>query len=315
VKIFNSTKEFNAVEKTSIVTIGTFDGVHIGHKEIIKSLVKNAHSNEDKSVILTFYPHPRLILQQGIDLKLITTLQEKISLLEKTGLDYLIIEPFTKEFSRLTALDFVRDILVRELKMKKLVIGYDHHFGRNREGNFEQLQEYGKVYGFEVEEIPAQDIQNISVSSTKIRKALEEGNIEKANIYLGYEFMITGRVIHGRGLGTKWNYPTINIQLEEKYKLIPKAGVYIVKTILNNMNVFGIMNIGFRPTVGGKHQTIEVHLLDYNADLYGANIQVQLSYRLRDEQKFSSVDKLITQIKQDEKKARELIAKGKVSFN
>jgi len=315
VKIFNSTREFNAVEKTSVVTIGTFDGVHIGHQEIIKSLVKNAHSNEDKSVILTFYPHPRLILQQGVDLKLITTLQEKISLLEKTELDYLIIEPFTKEFSRLTAIDFVRDILVKELKMKKLVIGYDHHFGRNREGNFEQLQEYGKVYGFEVEEIPAQDIQNISVSSTKIRKALEEGNIEKANIYLGYEFMITGSVIHGRGLGTKWNYPTINIQLEEKYKLIPKAGVYIVKTILNNMNVFGIMNIGFRPTVGGKHQTIEVHLLDYNADLYGANIQVQLSYRLRDEQKFSSVDKLIAQIKQDEKKARELIANGKISFN
>jgi len=315
VKIFNSTREFNAVEKTSVVTIGTFDGVHIGHQEIIKSLVKNAHSNEDKSVILTFYPHPRLILQQGVDLKLITTLQEKISLLEKTELDYLIIEPFTKEFSRLTAIDFVRDILVKELKMKKLVIGYDHHFGRNREGNFEQLQEYGKVYGFEVEEIPAQDIQNISVSSTKIRKALEEGNIEKANIYLGYEFMITGSVIHGRGLGTKWNYPTINIQLEEKYKLIPKAGVYIVKTILNNMNVFGIMNIGFRPTVGGKHQTIEVHLLDYNADLYGANIQVQLSYRLRDEQKFSSVDKLIAQIKQDEKKARELIVNGKISFN
>ncbi len=314
-KIFNSTKEFNAVEKTSVVTIGTFDGVHIGHQEIIKSLVKNAHSNEDKSVILTFYPHPRLILQKGVDLKLITTLQEKISLLEKTGLDNLIIEPFTKEFSRLTALDFVRNILVKKLKIKKLVIGYDHHFGRNREGNFEQLQEYGKVYGFEVEEIPAQDIQNISVSSTKIRKALEEGNIEKANTYLGYEFMITGKVIHGRGLGTKWNYPTINIQLEDNYKLVPKPGVYIVKTILNNMNVFGIMNIGFRPTVGGKHQTIEVHLLDYNADLYGANIQVQLSYRLRDEQKFSSVDKLIAQIKEDEKKTRELIANGKISFD
>lgn len=314
-KIFNSTKEFNAVEKTSVVTIGTFDGVHIGHQEIIKSLVKNAHSNEDKSVILTFYPHPRLILQKGVDLKLITTLQEKISLLEKTGLDNLIIEPFTKEFSRLTALDFVRNILVKKLKIKKLVIGYDHHFGRNREGNFEQLQEYGKVYGFEVEEIPAQDIQNISVSSTKIRKALEEGNIEKANTYLGYEFMITGKVIHGRGLGTKWNYPTINIQLEDNYKLVPKPGVYIVKTILNNMNVFGIMNIGFRPTVGGKHQTIEVHLLDYNADLYGANIQVQLSYRLRDEQKFSSVDKLIAQIKEDEKKTRELIANGKISLD
>jgi len=314
VKIYNSTKEFKAVEKTSVVTIGTFDGVHIGHQEIIKSLVKNAHRNEDKSVILTFYPHPRLILQKSIDLKLITTLQEKISLLEKTGLDYLIIEPFTKEFSRLTALDFVRDILVKKLKIKKLVIGYDHHFGRNREGNFEQLQEYGKVYGFEVEEIPAQDIQNISVSSTKIRKALEEGNIEKANTYLGYEFMITGKVIHGRGLGTQWNYPTMNIQLEEEYKLIPKPGVYIVKTILNNMNVFGIMNIGFRPTVGGKHQTIEVHLLDYSADLYGENIQVQLAYRLRDEQKFSSVDKLIAQIKQDEKKTRELIANGKIAF-
>ena len=314
-KIYNSTKEFKAVEKTSVVTIGTFDGVHIGHQEIIKSLVKNAHSNKDKSVILTFYPHPRLILQKGIDLKLITILQEKISLLEKTGLDHLIIEPFTKEFSRLTALDFVRNILVEKLKIKKLVIGYDHHFGRNREGNFEQLQEYGKVYGFEVEEIPAQDIQNIAVSSTKIRKALEEGNIEKANAYLGYEFMITGKVIQGRGLGTQWNYPTINIQPEDNYKLIPKPGVYIVKTILNNTNVFGIMNIGFRPTVGGKHQTIEVHLLDYNADLYGVNIQVNLSYRLRDEQKFSSIDKLFTQIKQDEKQARELIANGEIAFN
>ena len=314
-KIYNSTKEFKAVEKTSVVTIGTFDGVHIGHQEIIKSLVKNAHNNKDKSVILTFYPHTRLILQKGIDLKLITILQEKISLLEKTGLDHLIIEPFTKEFSRLTALDFVRNILVEKLKIKKLVIGYDHHFGRNREGNFEQLQEYGKVYGFEVEEIPAQDIQNIAVSSTKIRKALEEGNIEKANAYLGYEFMITGKVIHGRGLGTQWNYPTINIQPEDDYKLIPKPGVYIVKTILNNTNVFGIMNIGFRPTVGGKHQTIEVHLLDYNADLYGVNIQVHLSYRLRNEQKFSSVDKLIAQIKQDEKKARELIANGEIAFS
>ena len=314
-KIYNSTKEFKAVEKTSVVTIGTFDGVHIGHQEIIKSLVKNAYNNKHKSVILTFYPHPRLILQKGIDLKLITTLQEKISLLEKTGLDHLIIEPFTKEFSRLTALDFVRNILVEKLKIKKLVIGYDHQFGRNREGNFEQLQEYGKVYEFDVEEIPAQDIQNISVSSTKIRKALEAGNIEKANAYLGYEFMITGKVIHGRGLGTQWHYPTINIQPEDSYKLIPKPGVYIVKTILNNTNVFGIMNIGYRPTVGGKHQTIEVHLLDYNADLYGVNIQVHLSYRLRNEQKFSSVDKLIAQIKQDEKQARELIANGEIAFS
>jgi len=314
VKIYHSTATFNITEKTSIVTIGTFDGVHIGHQEIIKNLVRNANSNNNKSVILTFFPHPRMVLQKGSDLKLLSTLEEKIALLEKTGLDFLIIEPFTKDFSRLTALDFVRDILIQQLKIKKLVIGYDHHFGRNREGNFEQLTEYGSVYDFEVEEIPAQDIQNIAVSSTKIRKALEEGNIEKANTYLGYEFMLTGKVVHGRGLGKQWNYPTINIHIEEPYKIIPKSGVYVVKTTINNINVFGIMNIGYRPTVDGKYQTIEVHLLDFNADLYGKNIQVQLAHRLRDEQKFNSVDELFTQIKHDESKARELISNGKISF-
>jgi len=314
VKIYNSTKEFDAIEKKSIVTIGTFDGVHIGHQEIIKNLVENAKNNNGQSVILTFFPHPRIVLHGSINLKLITTLKEKISLLEKTGLDHLIIEPFTKEFSRLTALDFVRNTLVEKLKIKKLVIGYDHHFGRNREGNFEQLQEYGKIFDFEVEEIPAQDIQNVAVSSTKIRKALEEGHIEKANAYLGYEFMITGKIIHGRGLGTQWNYPTINIQLEEDYKLIPKPGVYIVKTKLMDQNVFGIMNIGIRPTVGGKNQTIEVHLLDFNEDLYGKIIQIQVVYRMRDEQKFSSIAKLVRQIKQDEIMARELISRGVISF-
>jgi len=314
VKIYHSISTFNSTEKTSIVTIGTFDGVHIGHQEIIKNLVKSASNTNNKSVILTFFPHPRMVLQKGTNLKLLTTLQEKIVLLEKTGLDFLIIEPFTKDFSRYTALDFVRDILVQQLKLKKLVIGYDHHFGRNREGNFEQLKEYGIVYGFDVEEIPAQDIQNIAVSSTKIRKALEEGNIEKANSYLGYEFMLTGTIIHGRGLGQKWNYPTVNIHIEETYKLIPKSGVYIIKTSINNNHIFGIMNIGYRPTIDGKHQTIEVHLLDFNADLYGENIQVQLVYRLRDEQKFVSVDELFAQIKRDESNARKLITNGKISF-
>jgi len=314
VKIYHSTNTFSKPEKTSIVTIGTFDGVHIGHQEIIKNLVKSAHLNNNKSVILTFFPHPRMVLQKGSDLKLLTTLEEKIGLLEKTGLDFLIIEPFTKDFSRLTALDFVRDTLVQQLKIKKLVIGYDHHFGRNREGNFEQLKEYGTVYDFEVEEIPAQDIQNIAVSSTKIRKALTEGEIEKANTYLGYEFMLSGTVIHGKGLGKQWNYPTINIHIEEPYKLIPKSGVYIIKTTINNSHVFGIMNIGYRPTIDGKHQTIEVHLLDFNADLYGEKIQVQLVYRLRDEQKFDSIDELFTQIKCDESNARELISNGKISF-
>ncbi len=313
-KIYHSTSSFNTTEQTSIITIGTFDGVHIGHQEIIKNLVKSANKKGNKSLIFTFFPHPRMVLQKGGDLKLLTTLQEKIALLEKSGLDFLVIEPFTKEFSRITALDFVRKILVQQLKLKKLIIGYDHHFGRNREGDFEQLKEYGTLYGFEVEEIPSQDIQNIAVSSTKIRKALEEGDVEKANRYLGYEFMLTGTIVHGKGLGKKWNYPTVNIHIEESYKLIPKSEVYIIKTTINNTNIFGIMNIGYRPTVDGKHQTIEVHLLDFNADLYGENIQVQLACRLRDEQKFNSIDKLFAQIKHDENNTRELISNGKISF-
>ena len=255
-----------------------------------------------------------MVIQKGSRIKLLTTLEEKVALLEKSGLDYLIVQPFNKEFSRLTALEFVRDILVGQLKIKKLVIGYDHHFGRNREGNFEQLKEYGTVYGFTVEEIPAQDIENVAVSSTKIRRALSEGRIERANAYLGYEFMLSGKIIHGKGLGKKWNYPTINVNVEEPYKLIPKPGVYIVKTIIKDKKVFGIMNIGHRPTVNGKHQTIEVHLLDFDADLYGKTIQIHLAYRLRDEQKFDSVEALFVQIKEDEQKARALIQSGHISF-
>jgi len=312
VKIFHSTQEFIAEKKGSIITIGTFDGVHIGHQEILKNLINQ--SKDSNSVILTFFPHPRMILQKGSDLKLLTTLQEKIDLLEKTGLDFLVIEPFTKEFSRLTALEFVRNVLKQQLKLKKLIIGYDHQFGRNREGNLEQLKEYGAIYGFDVEEIPAQDIKNIAVSSTKIRKALAEGDIKKANSYLGYEFMLTGTIVHGRGLGKQYNYPTINIHIEESYKLIPKAGVYVIKTTFNTKNVFGIMNIGNRPTVNGQNQTIEVHLLDFNTDIYGKYIQIQLAYRLRDEQKFDSIPLLFDQIKEDEKQARKLISNGKVSF-
>lgn len=314
-QIHRSTKEFTGKENTSIITIGTFDGVHIGHQEIIKKLVKQGEKNNCTSVILTFFPHPRMVLQQGTDLKLLTTLNEKISLLEKTGLEHLIIEPFTKDFSRLTAIDFVKNVLIKKLNLKKLVIGYDHHFGRNREGNFEQLQEYGSLYGFTVDEIPAQDIKDVSVSSTKIRKALLEGKIQKANSFLGYEYLLTGTIVHGKGLGKKNNYPTINIHIKETYKLIPKPGVYVVKTNLDDQNVFGIMNIGFRPTVNGKHQTIEVHLLDFDADLYGETIQISIAYRLRDEQKFDTIDELFTQIKADEKQARKLIETDKISFN
>ncbi len=312
-EIYHSFQEFSK-KNTSIVTIGTFDGVHIGHQAIIKNLIENAKDNNAESVILTFFPHPRMVLQKGNNIKLLNTINEKIDLLQKTGLNHLIIEPFTKEFSRLTALDFAREILKKNLNAQKLVIGYDHRFGRNREGNFEQLQEYGKIYGFEVEEIPAQDIENISVSSTKIRKALEDGAIEKANEYLGYAYILSGKVVAGKALGRQFNYPTINIHIQEDYKLIPKPGVYIVKTNINNKHYFGIMNIGKRPTLNGKRKTIEVHLLDFDANLYGKNIQISLLKRLRDEQKFASVEHLFAQIKKDEQKAREMIKNGAVSI-
>ena len=313
-KIYQSYKDFSNLHIDTIVTIGTFDGVHIGHQEIIKRLSNGLDKSDSESVILTFFPHPRLVLQKGTNVKLLNTIDEKVALLKKAGLNHLIIEPFTKEFSRLTALDFARDILAGHVKTKKLIIGYDHRFGRNREGNFEQLKEYGKIYDFEVDEIPAQDIQNITVSSTKIRKALEEGEIEKANSYLGYNYMLTGGVVAGKALGRQFNYPTININIEEDYKLIPKSGVYVVETTIDGQHYFGIMNIGKRPTLNGKRKTIEVHLLDFNQDLYGEKIQVDLLIRLRDEQKFASLEHLYAQIKKDEIKARSLIKNGKISF-
>ena len=254
-----------------------------------------------------------MVLQKDSEIKLLNTIDEKIELLEKTGLNNLVIIPFTKEFSRLTALDFTRDILVSSLRTKKLVIGYDHHFGRNREGNFEQLQEYGKTYQFDVEEIPAQDIKDITVSSTKIRKALEAGAIEKANAYLGYNYMLTGIVIKGKALGRQYNYPTVNIRIEEAYKLIPKSGVYVVETTIDNTPFFGIMNIGNRPTVDGKAKTVEVHLLDFDRNLYGSKIRVGLLKRLRDEEKFDTVALLFAQIKKDEAIARQLIKSGELS--
>lgn len=303
-KVINGLKNYPSKTK-SIVTLGTFDGVHIGHQKIIKQL--NKDKENANSALLTFFPHPRMVLQDATDLKLLNTLEEKQQLLAKNGLDYLIIEPFTKEFSELSAVNFVRDILVNTLNTQKLVIGYDHRFGKNREGDFEHLKELSDLYDFNLEQIKAQDIKDVAVSSTKIRKALLEGDIETANSYLGYAYLLTGNVVHGQGLGKKWKYPTINLAIPETYKLIPKTGVYLVKTALDNKTYFGIMNIGNRPTLNGKHQTIEVHLLDFNQDLYGKKIQIQLLKRLRDEQKFHSVNALISQIKTDEINARKMI--------
>ena len=299
---------FSTSEKT-YVTIGTFDGVHFGHKHIIEKLVLEAKKANRKSVLLTFFPHPRMVLQKDNSLELINTIEERAELLKETGLDYLIIHPFSKEFSRMTALEFVRDILVNQLNISKLIIGYDHHFGKNREGNIVQLTEYSHLYDFTVEEIPAQDIDDVSVSSTKVRHALAEGNIETANNYLGYNFMLTGTVVNGKQLGGKIGYPTANIDVKESYKLIPKTGVYVVKSTIDKKVVFGIMNIGNRPTVDGNYQTIEVHFLDFNSDLYNQNITIELLYFLRNEKKFSGIETLVLQIKKDEQIARNFINK------
>ena len=301
-KIIRSITAFNSSEKT-IVTIGTFDGIHIGHQKILKDLIKTAKKEGKKSVLLTFFPHPRMVLQKDNKILLLNTIEEKSGLLEKMGLDYLIIHPFSKEFSRLTALDFVRDILVNKLNTSRLIIGYDHHFGKNREGNIHQLKEYSLLYDFKVEEIPAQDIDDVSVSSTKIRTALKEGNLKTANNYLGYHYMINGTVVSGKKLGGTIGFPTANLEIKEPYKLIPKTGVYIIKTHINTDLYTGIMNIGFNPTVLGKHQTIEAHLFDFNEDLYGKEIMIEFIYFLREEHKFESIEELVVQLNIDKENA------------
>ena len=291
----------------TVLTIGTFDGVHIGHQKIIKRLVEISEIKNLTPSLLTFFPHPRMVLQKDANIKLINTIDEKKDILKQFGISNLVIKEFTKEFSRLTAEDFVKNILVDHLKAKHIIIGYDHHFGRNRNANIEDLKQFGKDFDFEVEEISKQDINDVAVSSTKIRAALQEGNIKIANTYLGYNFMLTGKVIDGKKLGQTINYPTANLHIEETYKLIPKHGVYIVKSIIDNNTVYGMMNIGHNPTVNGKHQTIETHFFDFNKDLYGQNLKIELLQRLRDEQKFNSVEELQSQLHIDKKNALEFI--------
>lgn len=305
-EIIHSISNFSS-KNASYVTIGTFDGIHIGHQKILKDLISSAKENNRKSVLLTFFPHPRMVLQQNVSIELLNTIEEKSQLLEEMGLDYLIIHPFNKEFSRLTALDFVRDVLVNQLNTSKLIIGYDHHFGKNREGNIDQLREYSHLFDFKVEEIPAQDIDDVSVSSTKIRNALHCGHLKTANNYLGYHYMIHGTVVNGKKLGGKIGFPTANIDVAEDYKLIPKTGVYIIHSTIDGQNYKGMMNIGYRPTVDGNHQTIEAHFFDFDGDLYGKFIKIEFLYFLREEQKFDSVEKLVLQLNKDKQNALDFI--------
>jgi len=292
----------------SAITIGTFDGVHIGHRKILQRLINNAKELGLRSTVLTFFPHPRMVLQKDSDIRLLNTLEEKQQILDSMGLDCLIVHPFTRSFSRLSATEFVRDILVNQLGIKKIIIGYDHRFGRNRNANINDLITFGSAFDFEVEEIPAQLIDDVSVSSTKIRKALEEGDVKTANTYLGYSYLLTGTVKKGRGLGKQLDFPTANLHIEETYKLIPKNGVYVVRAKLDGNTVHGMMNIGFNPTVDGRTRSNEIHFFDFERDLYDQQIQVELFERIRDEVKFESVDALRKQLQKDKEFSLEIIS-------
>jgi len=306
-KIYSSYKEFQSTNN-SVLTLGTFDGVHIGHQSILKKVIDSTDKNKYESVVLTFFPHPRMVLEKDHNIKLLDTITEKAKKLEVLGIQHLIIQEFTKEFSNLSAEEFVRDVLVEHLHVKKIIIGYDHRFGKNRSADIHDLINYSNRYKFDVEQITAQEINEVSISSTKIRKALLEGDILTANKYLDSAFCLTGTVVKGKQLGRTIGFPTANLVLAEDYKLIPKRGSYIVSTIINGKEVRGMMNIGINPTINSNNnQTLEVHLIDYQGDLYDQTITIKFLDYLRDEKKFDSIEALKQQLQTDYQTAKNYI--------
>jgi riboflavin kinase/FMN adenylyltransferase len=306
-KIFHSIHDFQVASggnaKKTILTLGTFDGVHFGHKKILEKVTQNTENEKYESLVLTFFPHPRMVLQENSDIKLLNTIDEKIELLDKIGIQNLVIHPFDESFSRLTAEEFVKNILVEQFHIHKIIIGHDHRFGRNRTANIDDLKAFGEQYDFEVEEISAQEIKEVSVSSTKIRQALIDGNVALANEFLGYNYSLSGIITKGKQLGRTIGFPTANLKLEENFKLVPKNGVYIVKSTIKSKTVLGMMNIGFNPTVDGKNQTIEINYFDFNEDLYDQKITVSILQRIRSEEKFDSVAILKEQLEKDKNTA------------
>lgn len=306
-KVYYNLADFTPLNN-AIVTSGTFDGVHLGHQKILQILRETTAQSGGESVVLTFWPHPRMVVSQDSQgLKLLSTVDEKIELLEKQGVNHLLIVPFTREFSELSSEEYVQKILIDTIGTKKLVIGYDHRFGRNREGSFQYLEDNSDRFGIEIEEISRQEIDNLVISSTKIRESLSEGHIKEANDLLGRNYNFSGIVVKGRQLGRTIGFPTANVQVSEPYKLIPANGVYAVRTLVRGTWLNGIMNIGNRPTVDGIGRTQEVHILDFTADIYGENISVELLDYIRPEQKFSGIEELKTQILKDKEKAIELL--------
>lgn len=306
-KVYRSLQEIKPL-KNAVVTSGTFDGVHIGHQKIISRLLETANEKNGESVVLTFWPHPRLIISPNNDnLRLLSNLDEKIELLTELGVKHLLVLPFTREFSELTSEKFVEDILISGIGTKTLVIGYDHRFGKNREGGFDYLKTNSERFKIDIVEIPRQEIDNLTISSTKIRIALQNGNISIANELLGRNYSFQGLVKKGRQLGRTIGFPTANVNVSKKYKLIPSIGVYAVKVHLRGKVYDGVMNIGNRPTMEGIGITQEVHILNFDDDIYGENLKVETIAFIRNEMKFNGVNELISQIKLDCQKAKELL--------
>jgi riboflavin kinase/FMN adenylyltransferase len=298
-KIYNNIDEFKPI-KNAVVTIGTFDGVHLGHRKIIERITQLAKASGGETVILTFFPHPRMILHpEDHNLKMINTMDEKARLLEQFGVDHLIITPFSRDFSNQTAEEYIRDILVNKIGTKKIVIGYDHRFGKDRQGGLAELQQLAPVYGYKVVEIPEQDIHDVAISSTRIRNALLSDEIDLANEFLGYPFFVTGKVMRGDQIGRTIGYPTANILIEETYKLIPADGIFAVKVQLNDREYKGMGYIGHRPTINGMTRNIEVNIFDFNEDIYSQFIRMEFIHYVRGDIKFTSLDELKIQLGKD----------------
>jgi riboflavin kinase/FMN adenylyltransferase len=306
-KIYNNIDDFKLIHN-AVVTIGTFDGVHAGHRKIIATIQELAKECGGETVILTFFPHPRMILNpEDQSLKLITTINEKAELLEGLGVDHLIVTPFSRDFSNLSALEYIHDILVAKIGIKKIVIGYDHRFGKDRKGGLEDLQRLSKVYDFEVIEIPEQDINDVAVSSTKIRTALLSDDIALANQFLSYPFFVTGKVIRGDQIGRQLGYPTANILIGESYKLIPADGIFAVTVDVNNATYKGMAYIGHRPTINGMTRNIEVNIFDFNQDIYDQQIRMNFHHFVRSDIKFNGLDELKLQLAKDRDSVLELL--------
>lgn len=307
-KIHRGLASFNSTGY-SIVTSGTFDGVHVGHQKILGRIKEISTQNKGETVLITFWPHPRIVLSNGnTDLKLLSTIEEKARLLEQHGIDHLVILPFTKEFSQLSPDEFIQQVYVKGVNTQKLAIGYDHRFGKNREGGFDYLKQHASSYGFSIEEISRHDIDDVVISSTKIRKALLEGNIQTANQYLGYAYCIEGKVAHGDKIGRTIGFPTANLAIQENFKLIPADGIYAVEAILDQEKLKGMLYIGNRPTLSGvNQQRIEVNLFDFERDIYDQQLQINLIAKIRGDEKLNSLEELKLRLQDDERKSRAIL--------